>query len=150
MTGLAWGAQGRLWVTRRVGLQLQIASASSSVGGGTTPVGVLTPTPVRVMTGTAQVLFDLHPAGATRLWVSSGVGLVRHGGLAYARYGSPTQATGVLGLGSSIPLHRHLKVSLGLTTLLYSFTLRDSAATAVERGFQVDALAHLGLVWALH
>src|SRR5437773_1951962 len=33
LSGLAWGGEGRFWLTQRAGLQLQIASASSMVGG---------------------------------------------------------------------------------------------------------------------
>jgi hypothetical protein len=148
MTGLAWGAEGRVWIGPRFGLQLGATVASSRVGGGATPVGVLAPTSVRVLTGSVQALYNLQAGRRTHLWVSGGVGVVRHGGQAYTPYGSPTQLTGVLGVGSSIPLQGQLRLTLGLITQLYSLTVRDSAARPVQRGFQVDAVPRVGIAWA--
>src|SRR5690242_21922541 len=39
LSGLAWGGEGRFWFTHRAGLQLQLASVSSMVGGGNTQIG---------------------------------------------------------------------------------------------------------------
>ena len=147
MSALAVGAQARFWFRGRLGLQLQAAEASSNVGGGNTPGGVSPPSTVHILTGTVQALYNLHPWGRTRLWISGGAGLIRHGGTAYAPYGSPSRAAGVLGLGTSLPLTKHLRGELGLTTLLYSFDLQDSTATSIEHGFQVDPVASLGFTW---
>jgi hypothetical protein len=150
MSGLALGGQAKLWLSPRVGFQLQAAIVSSTVGGGPTPIGVLSPTQAQVLTLTAQGLYDLRPTPSTRLWLSAGAGLIRHCGAAYSPYGSPTQLAGVLGLGSSLPIYHGLRANLGVTTLWYVFTARDSTSTTVEHGFQLDALLQAGLSWAWH
>lgn len=150
MSALALGAQARLWLAGRVGIQLQGAIASSQVGGGATPGGMSPPYSVHVLTITAQALYNFYPAGRTRLWASGGAGLIRHGGAAYAPYGSPSQVAGVLGVGSALPLTARLNADLGLTTLFYSFNLKDSTATSIQQGFQVDPLVHVGLSWGWH
>ena len=148
LTGLAWGGEARLWFARRLGVQLQAAEAFSSVGGGITPRGPVAAMPARVFTLTTQALYNVYSAPErARVWLSAGAGLVRHGGAAYARYGTPIQVTGVLGLGYATPIRRRLNATLGITTMLYSFDLRDSTGTSLERGFQTDALLHVGLTW---
>ena len=149
LSGLAWGGDARLWFTQRAGLQLQIASASSRVGGGNTPGGPVSSTPARVLTASVQVLYTVATAArGTRLWIGGGVGVVRHGGAAYAPYGAPAQLATVLGLGSAIPIGRHLNATVGLTTFLYSIDVSDSAGTTLEHGAQVDPLVHAGLAWS--
>lgn len=145
LSGVAWGAQGRIWLTPRWGLQLQLAAASSSVGGGATPGGLFPPTPAQVFTASGQVLFKLISFHGAQAWCSGGPGLIRHGGTAYSRYGSPTQFATTLGLASAIPLGHRLSIDLGVTTFLYNLDVSDSVGTSLEHGFQVDPLLHLGL-----
>lgn len=149
LSGVAWGGEGRLWLGQRFGLQIQAAVAASSVGGGNTPGGPAPATPARVLTATVQALYTVYAKPRTaRVWLGVGGGLVRHGGTAYAPYGAPASPSGALGLGSAIPVSRHLSATIGLNTLLYYMDLRDSNRKKLERGFQVDALVHLGLSWA--
>jgi|SRR5882762_719929 len=146
LTGAAMGGQGRIWFSRRLGLQVQVAWASSRVGGGSTPAGTAPSTPASVLTSSVQALFALsHSSQRIQLWLSAGPGLVRHGGEAYARYGSPVQLATTLGFGSAIAMGSHLGVNLGATTFLYNIDVADSAGTSLEHGFQVDPLFHLGL-----
>ena len=146
LTGVAWGGQGRIWLRRHFGVELQIAWASSTVGGGNTPAGHAPATPARVLTTSAQALFGFSPPSLNaELWFSAGAGLVRHGGKAYDPYGSPVQFATALGFGSSIPLRSHVRVSLGVTALLYNIDVSDSTGTSLEHGFQVDPLIHIGL-----
>jgi hypothetical protein len=148
LTGLAWGGQGRLWFTPQVGVQLEVASSASRVGGGNTPGGPVASSAARVLTASVQVLYN--PALAAhrpRVWLSGGVGIVRHGGAVYAPYGAPVQFATALGFGSAIPLRPGLQANLGVTTLLYSIDVSDSAGTSLEHGFQVDPLIHAGLSW---
>lgn len=148
LTGLAWGGQARLWLARRLGVQLQVAEAFSSVRGVITPAGPRAATPARILTLTTQALYNVYSAPEkAHVWLSAGAGLVRHGGAAYAPYGAPSQVTGVLGLGSAIPIRHRLNATLGITMMLYSFDLKDSTGTSLERGFQTDALLHVGLSW---
>jgi hypothetical protein len=51
------------------------------------------------------------------------------------------------GLGSAIPVSRHLKANIGVTTLFYYIDISDSTGTSLEHGFQVDPLVHAGLSW---
>jgi hypothetical protein len=147
--GVAWGGQGRVWFTQRFGVQLQVASARSTVAGGNTPEHFVASTPASVLTASLQALYN--PASTprkARLWLNAGVGLVRHGGTAYAPYGAPVQFATAFGFGSAIPLSSSgLQANLGVTTLLYSIDVSDNTGTSLEHGFQVDPLIHAGLSW---
>ena len=146
LAGLAWGGQGRLWLSLRFGMQLQVASASSNVGGGNTPGGPAPATPARVLTTSAQLAYKLlAPANGAQVWCSAGPGLVRHGGPAYSRYGSPTQFATAFGLGSAVPISSRLSADFGLTTFLYNLDVSDSTGASLEHGFQVDPLLHAGI-----
>ncbi len=149
LSGLAWGGEARVWFTQRAGLQLQIASASSMVAGGQTPGGPVPSTPASVLTASVQALYNVVPTPhRARLWIGGGLGVVRHGGAAYAPYGAPAQLATALGLGSVIPIGRHLNATVGLTTFLYSIDVSDSAGTSLEHGAQVDPILHAGLAWS--
>ena len=146
LTGVAWGGQGRIWFTPRFGLQLQAASASSTVGGGATPGGFFPGTTARVFTASAQGLWaPFATPRNVQLWLSAGAGLVRHGGRAYERYGSPVQLATALGFGVSLPFGSHLAANLGVSTLLYNIDVSDSTGTSLEHGLQVDPLFHAGI-----
>ncbi len=134
LSGLAWG---------------EIASASSMVAGGQTPGGPVPSTPASVLTASVQALYNVVPTPhRARLWIGGGLGVVRHGGAAYAPYGAPAQLATALGLGSVIPIGRHLNATVGLTTFLYSIDVSDSAGTSLEHGAQVDPILHAGLAWS--
>ncbi len=146
LTGLALGGQGRLWLTSRLGIQLDAASTSSNVGGGNTPAGSFPPTGARVLTASAQLLFSLlAPSHNSHVWCSAGPGLVRHGGAAYSRYGSPIQLATAVGLGSAVPIAGRLSIDIGVTAFLYNLDVSDSVGTSLEHGFQVDPLVHAGI-----
>lgn len=149
LTALAWGGEARFWFAGRLGVQVQAAEAATSVGGGSTPSGTYyAPTPARVLTLTTQVLCRFYSASkGGRAWLSAGAGLIRHGGAAYDRYGAPSQMTGVLGAGYAVPIGRRLHSTAGVTTLLYSFDLRDSNRVSLERGPQTDVVIHFGVSW---
>ena len=150
LAGFAWGAQGRLWLSSRTGVQLQVAQACSNVGGGNTPAGPYPPRQARVLTLSVQGLYNVLPTPlgeGSRLWLSAGFGLVRHGGSAYARYGSPAQLASVVGLGYAKPIARRLTATLGLSTSLYYIDVSDNNGTSIEHGFQADGLLHAGLIW---
>lgn len=149
LSGVAWGGEARLWLSHRAAVQLQVASASSMVGGGNTPGGTFPSRPARVLTASAQALYSVATtAHGARVWIGGGLGVVRHGGTAYAPYDAPAQLATVLGLGSAIPIGGHLNATVGVTTFLYSIDVSDSAGTALEHGAQVDPLLHAGLAWS--
>jgi hypothetical protein len=148
LSGLAWGGQGRLWVTPRVGIQVQAAVANSRFGGGVpTPGGfITTPKDATVVTLTAQVAYrPLRSSPAVVL--SAGVGMVRHGGEAYdwpAFQGLNPLAVAV-GLASDFHITHWLTATLGVTTLLYDLDVHDSFNQHFERGLQADLLPHVTL-----
>jgi hypothetical protein len=146
LKGAAWGGVGRIWLAPRLGLQLQITTSSSTVGGGATPGGDFPGTAARVFTASAQGVCALLAAPRSiTLWLSAGAGLVGHGGAAYARYGSPVQLATVLGFGSAVPMGSHLIANVGVSTFLYNIDVSDSTGTSLEHGFQVDPVLHAGL-----
>ena len=71
--------------------------------------------------------------------------MIRHGGTAYERYGSPVQLGTALGFGAALPLANHLVANVGMTTLLYNIDVSDSTGTSLEHGLQVDPLIHAGV-----
>jgi len=99
-----------------------------------------------VVTASAQGLYALLATPrSVKVWLSVGAGLIGHGGEAYARHGSPVQLATVLGVGSAVPLGRHLIANAGINTFLYNIDVSDSTGTALEHGFQVDPVLHAGL-----
>jgi len=146
LTGAAMGGQGRIWFSRRLGLQLQVAWASSRVGGGNTPAGTAPSTPASVLTSSVQALFVLsHPS--QRITDSALAQCGAGTGASWRRSLRPVwlQLATTLGFGSAIPMGSHLSLNLGATTFLYNIDVADSAGTSLEHGFQVDPLFHLGL-----
>ena len=153
---VAWGAEARLWLTRRIGIGFLGAVATSRFGGGLvvpcmSPPAVCSPTPPNhavIATGAAQVLF--RPAARGPLTVSAGFGLVRHGGDAYESFNAPTPLAGVCGVGLDLPLARNLRAALGVTALIYGLDVRDWQGMRFEHGTQMDLLPHLSLTWTTH
>jgi hypothetical protein len=146
--GSAWGGEARYWVNQRVGVQLQAATSSVDHPPVFTPASTVIATTTRMSAMTAQVLYGLSPVSSIHFWMSGGGGFIRHAGTAYEPYGSPTQAVGALGLGSTIALPLGLGASVGVTSLLYRWDLSDSRGV-YQRGLQTDMLAHAGLTLSL-
>ena len=145
--GVAWGALGRLWLTPKLGVQLRGAAASSRFEGGMCCPGgfVTSPTRATVVTVTAEALHRPAPT-ILPLWFSAGLGIVRHGGPAYAPYGAPSPLAGVLGFGFDVHIGSHLTAALGVTELFYSLDFKGNGIT-FEYGPQTDVLAHVALAW---
>lgn len=154
LAGTALGGQFRVWVAPRFAIQLAGSTATSSVGGGSTPNGYAPAVSARVSMATAEVLYQLtgrdHRA---RIWLEAGGAVVRHGGDAYKPFGFPVNRGGVAGIGSAIRLAGPLSVELGLTTIVYRMNMHGTAATdlrVLERETQVDARFHTGLSVGWH
>jgi hypothetical protein len=146
--GAALGVAGRVWLGHRFGLEVQVASARSSVPASVPPGGPVGPTPVRVLILSAQGTWTLASGPETRFWVGAGAGAVRHGGAAYAPYGSPTDVAGTFGVGTSVRVHGSVRLVVGVATFLYSLDVQSNAGPTLQHGFQVDPLAHLSLAWS--
>jgi hypothetical protein len=153
LRGPAVGGQAHLWLNRRVGIEIRAAVASSTIRGVATPGGMSSPTRARVFTAEALGLWNLLPLSErSRFWLSAGPGLVRHGGDAYADFGSPVDAAGVMGVGAAIRLVGRLRATGEASVLLYSFDLAMPPDLrlnpgSLQRGFQRDAQLQIGLGW---
>ncbi|MES1259659.1 MAG: hypothetical protein ABUL71_03620, partial [Gemmatimonadota bacterium] len=152
LTAFAWGGEARLWINRRIGVQLQGAVAKRSVGGGVnTPAGwTSTPKDAQIVLASAQLVYRPSPAGPVTL--SAGIGTVRRSGDAF--YVSPQQQVtgfnpmgGTVGAGYDVDLGHRLVASLGVTAYLYSLDMHDRFGQKWEQGFQVDLLPHLTMAW---
>lgn len=148
LAGMAWGGEARVWMSPQLGLQLQVASTSSNVGGGFTPGGPMPSMNARVDVAVLQALLRLRPEPSrVQVALGTGAGWIRHGGEAYAPYGNPVQLATALGLRGSVRMGSHLVAAAGLTTLLYNIDVSDDDGTSLEHGFQVDPLVHVGVSW---
>ena len=155
LAGAAFGGEVRLWVAPRIGFALGGSTVSSTFGGVATPNGFAPPVSARVSMGSAQLLFRLTGDNSrARIWFGAGGGAVQHGGSAYASYGNPVNAAGVLSLGSAIHIAGGLSADLGVTSMIYSLDVsRPHLAfetPVTERGQQVDLLLRTGLSYNLH
>jgi len=155
--GVTWGGIGRLWLTRRIGVQLDGGVTSSSVGslekvvivsaGPPTQAALVpAPAPARVATYAAQLLVRPAPR-AVPLWISAGVGIIHHGGDAYAGLHGLTSAAGAAGVGLDVSVKRWLMATIGVTTFLYSLDVQDSLGQHLERGLQVDVVPRIAVLW---
>lgn len=150
LSALAWGGEAHLTFGRRWGAGAQVSFTQSTVPQVIAPGGPRGPTGAQVIAAAVQAEYDVSPAPEKyRLWFGAGPGLVRHGGDAYERYGSPTDIAGVVGIGLTIPIAAHLRFAVGATTLLYSLDVKEGGANplSLEHGFQTDALVHVGVRW---
>jgi hypothetical protein len=142
--GTAYGANARVWVGRNFGVQLQGVRSSADHATVNTPGGGSFATSTRITALTAQLLYSPSLPSRARVWIGAGGGTVRHGGTAYAAYGSPSRAAIALGAGSKIPLWRGLSVGAGVEGLFYDWELSDRNGT-YQGGTETDLIAHLGL-----
>ena len=154
LSGSAIGAELRLWVAPRVGVQFTGTTTSSNVGGGSTPEGEAPTTSARVSTGSAQLLFRVTgDASRARIWLGAGRGVIQHGGSTYAPFGNPVNYGTVASIGSAIRIRGDLSADLGVSSMIYNLDIRGTAATdpnLSERGRQVDLLMHTGLSYSWH
>lgn len=153
LSGVAWGAEGQLSFGGRLGLEGQLASASSTIPEVITPGGPSGPTNARVTIATLQARYDASPSREKAgVWLSAGPALIEHGGDAYRRYGSPRSVGVAAGIGIAVPITSTLRVVAGVTALRYSFDVPMPAELrynpgSMEHGTQTDAIFHLGLRW---
>jgi hypothetical protein len=138
---------------RRLAVEGQLSVANSTVPGGNTPAGPSGPTEAQELVATLQGQYDVSPAPERlHLWLGVGPGLIRHGGDAYAKYGSPVSMGGALGVGIAVPIRFHLQLAAGATMLRYPFDVKmppelQGNPGSLQHGVQTDALIHLGVRW---
>ncbi len=155
LRGFAWGGAAQITFGQRLGAEAKVSVANSTIHGGNTPAGPRGPTSAHVVAVTLQAQYEVSPTPETyRVWLSAGPGLIRHGGDAYAPYGSPTSVSGALGVGISLPIGFHLQIAADATTLLYSFDVKmppelQGNPGSLQHGTQADALVHVDVRWGL-
>jgi hypothetical protein len=153
LSGAAFGGEADVWFGRRLGVSIE-AGVSQSTVPAQAPEGTRASTSARVETVVAQALVALPRGIGTHLWVSAGLGLVRHAGDAYASVGSASEGAGVLGVGSSFDMNDHIAITAGITTLWYMLDipmptqLRGNPGS-LERGLQIDATFRVGARWTM-
>ena len=141
--GTAYGANARLWFMRDFGLQLQGVTSTADHPTVITPGGPFASSS-RVTALTAQLLYSPHLPARARVWIGAGGGRIKHGGSAYAAYGSPSRAVIASGAGGSLRIWRELSATAGIDGLFYDWKLSDSNGT-YQSGTETDVVAHLGL-----
>lgn len=151
LSGLAEGAEVRLWFSQRLGIQVQGAVADSRFGDGTVPPFGPGPTErdAEVVAVSAQVVYRPAPGGFP-LQLSAGAGVVHHTGYAYDGFKGLSPVAGTLGIRYERSIGRWFSAALGVTTFLYSLDVRDTGGDfgqQFERGFQVDLLPYLSVTW---
>ena len=153
LRAFTWGGTAQISFGGRLGVEGRLSVANSTVPGGITPAGPLGPTGAQEVVATVQGQYDVSPSPENyRVWLSAGPGLIRHGGDAYARYGSPLSLGGAFGVGITLPIMSRLQIAADATTLLYPFDVkmpRDLQGNpgSLQHGAQTDALIHLGARW---
>jgi hypothetical protein len=155
LRGFAWGGAAHVSFGRRLGAEGRVSVANSTLPVVITPGGPREPIRAQEVVWTLQGQYDLSPAPEKyRVWLSAGPGLVRHGGDAYARYGSPVSVGGALGLGVAVPVASRVRIVADVTTLLYSLDVAmppewQANPGSLQHGSQRDALIQLGARWRL-
>lgn len=153
LRGAAWGGSGRLSIGQRFGVTAQFARTASRVPEVITPGGPRGPTDAAVTVATLQGQYDVSTTPkAHRVWVSAGPAFVRHGGAAYAPYGSPTSLGAALGLTVAVPIASRLQLTADATGVFYIFDVPMPPEFArnpgrLEHGDQRDVLVRFGLAW---
>lgn len=157
LSSLAFGGEMNAWFNGWLGASIEASVAPIHTAALPPPPGG-TGTPAmdaRVETVVAQALVSLPRSLHEHLWMSAGLGVVRHGGETYASYGSPTQAAGAIGVGASADVNEHVTLTGGVTLLGYMLdvpmpaALRQTYSGSIERGRQIDATFRVGARWSL-
>lgn len=153
LSGIAWGGVARAWFGARIGAEFGGATAGGTIPSQLTPAGPTRPIGTSVGVVTVQGLLTLTGAPTRRqVWVSAGAGIIRHGGDAYARYGTPADAGLALGAGARLPIAARLHATFGVSTLVYMLDVPmppelSRNPGSLQRGRQVDAFIHLAATW---
>src|SRR5262245_37173329 len=120
------------------------------------PGGWQGPMDAQITMASLLATYDVAPTHPRSLWIAAGPGLVHHGGEAFERSGHPTNASFVLGLGSTLPLGNALRFTVGASAFLYEYSGIlgniggppgvNSTGYYTHR-FQPDALLHASIAW---
>jgi hypothetical protein len=163
LRGVAVDVDARWWFHNKVGLQLQLGDAFSTIHFADVQSAVIgvppDPNPfhslgAQVQFLAAQVMTNVAPLDARyRVWLGIGPAVVHHAGDAYSfdpSFRSSYDVGAVVGCGGEIPIHSRLRATIGLESLSYWIHVDNpSDHHSLERGFQTDLMLHAGITWAL-
>jgi hypothetical protein len=145
---VALGVSGRLWFSRRFGLQgsYQVASSGiakkTSLGATRTAAGT-----IHVVTLEAQATIGT-PSRPPQVALTGGLGCILRRGEPFRPFGSPNTLGAVLGLRADFPLVTRLRFAFRTGVLVYRFGLRNSD-TEYKPSTQVDILGEAVLTYGL-
>lgn len=115
------GARLTWWLSGRFGLEGALGFSPSELGAGSgddLPARIPREATLLTATGRALVHFGLNDA--TRLHLAAGVGVLSHGGQAFALAEGTSALTGVLGAGLDVKLASHISIRFDLEDYLSS------------------------------
>jgi hypothetical protein len=146
LRGIAWGAEARLPLYKRAGIEGIFAMAASTVPGCACPGGsILPPTGERVSLAAVEGLYRIPIDGSNEVSFGLGPAMIQHGGEGYGRYGSPKSWGGVGGLEVTHSVGSHVEAAARALAAVYSFHLDFPP----ESGPQLDLLMSLSVRWRL-
>jgi hypothetical protein len=151
LSGVAYGLELRSWFRSRWGASLGAVVRPGEIPETSTPGGPRGPYAFLVQMVNAQALYNV--AGSPNVhhtWVSAGVGLVRHGGVAYAPYETRTEIAGAFGVARERRVSSHLGLTVGANLSVYEHDIPLPPVAAknpgrLEHGLQEDLLLHIGI-----
>jgi hypothetical protein len=117
-TRLTW------WLSSRFGLEGALSFSPSDIGAGSgdeQPSRI--PREATLLTATGRALVQLGLNDGTRLHLAAGLGVLSHGGPAFATAEGTSGLTGVLGAGLDVKLAPHISIRFDLEDYLSSSDL---------------------------
>jgi len=145
---LAVAGEAVLWLSSRVGVGAQVGWSPSDVRQEGESADTSLPASLQWLGGfLALKVTPRHLTNDLRL--RAGVGYLRHRGGAFALYNFPSSTTALLGIETTFPLGRRVRIAAGLDAYVYSLQLTDTLGTRYEKRAQTDLLGRVGLHWLL-
>lgn len=146
LRGVAWGAEARVPLRHRTGIEAIYATATSTVPGCLCPGGyILPPTGERVSLIAVEGLYRISIGAPNEVSLGLGPAMIQHGGQGYGHYGSPKSWGGVGGIEVSRSVASHVVLAAEAHAAAYSFRLDFPP----QSGRQLDLLLLLTLRWRL-
>jgi hypothetical protein len=144
LRGIAWGAEARVPVRDRFGVEAVFTTAASTVPGCLCPGGyILPPTGERVNLAAVEGLYRIPIGGRNEVSFGLGPAMIQHGGEGYGRYGSPKSWGGLGGIEVSHSLTSHVEAAARALAAAYSFHLDFPP----QSGPQLDLVISLSIRW---
>ena len=120
--GPALGAELTLWSAHRFGVRGDATFAAKAADKFVNPGGWDNRLAGQITMASVLATYDISPERLHTVWLAAGPGVIHHGGDAFARSGHPTNAAGVLAIGSSLQLAKTVGLTLGASAFLYDYS----------------------------